>query len=132
MLARPNASAASTTERKTCRSSAQPMAAASIRRQNGAGRQFTAKLLVRNTLTRQRAQQKPDPIAQPRATYLNRRYMKAVSDHAAPLEPEIAQARVIVGTAAKRPVILAPALLDRQVVNAGNTHAHESVLIEFP
>ena len=58
--------------------------------------------------------------------------MKAVSDHAAPLEPEIAQARVIVGTAAKRPVILAPALLDRQVVNAGNTHAHESVLIEFP
>src|SRR6516162_8874656 len=62
MLARPNASAAPKLERKTCRTRTQPTAAASVRKQNCAGRQFTAGLLVRNTLTRRRAQQKADRI----------------------------------------------------------------------
>jgi hypothetical protein len=40
------------------------------------------------------------------------------------LQPEITQARVIIGTAAKRPVIFPLALLDREVVYTGNAPAH--------
>jgi hypothetical protein len=39
---------------------------------------------------------------------------------------------MIVGTAAQRPVILALGLLDRQIINACNSQAHQPVLIEFP
>jgi hypothetical protein len=39
-------------------------------------------------------------------------------------EPEIAQAWVIIGAAAKRPVILAIAFLDWEVVYARNALAH--------
>src|SRR5262249_35739901 len=49
-----------------------------------------------------------------------------------PLQPQIAQRWMIVGTAAKRPMILALALLDRQVVDAGEAQAHQAVLVEFP
>src|SRR5262249_35375751 len=48
------------------------------------------------------------------------------------LEPEIAQARVIIGAAAKRPVIFALALLDREIVYAGDAQAHQAVPIELP
>src|SRR5262245_16199638 len=47
-------------------------------------------------------------------------------------ESKIAQRRVIVGAAAKWPVILALALLDRQVVDAGDTQPIYAVLIIFP
>src|SRR5262249_11763324 len=40
------------------------------------------------------------------------------------LEPEIAQARMIIGATAKRPVIFALALPDREVVYAGDAQAH--------
>src|SRR5215467_7951400 len=42
------------------------------------------------------------------------------------------QARVIIGTAAKRPKIFPLALLDREVIYAGNAPAHKALLIEFP
>src|SRR5260370_1272986 len=45
---------------------------------------------------------------------------------------EIAQSRVIIGTTAERPVVFALALLDRKIVDAGNTQAHQTVLVEFP
>src|SRR5215467_7832204 len=42
------------------------------------------------------------------------------------------QARMIIGTAAKRPMIFPLALLDREVIYAGNAPAHKALLIEFP
>ena len=48
------------------------------------------------------------------------------------LEPEITQARMIIGPAAKRPVIFAFALADREVIYAGDAPAHQAVGIEFP
>src|SRR6185437_5363081 len=48
------------------------------------------------------------------------------------LQPEIAQARVIIGTAAKRPVILPLALPDREIIYAGDAQAHQALRIEFP
>src|SRR3984893_10431348 len=48
------------------------------------------------------------------------------------LKPKIAQARVIIGTAAKRPVIFALALPDREVVYAGDAQAHKAMRIELP
>src|SRR5262249_28474161 len=48
------------------------------------------------------------------------------------LQPEVAQARMVVGTAAERPVIFPLAFLDWKIVDAGNAPAHEAVLIEFP
>src|SRR5215468_12528075 len=39
---------------------------------------------------------------------------------------------MIVGTAAERPVILAFALLNRQVVDAGDAQPHQAVLVELP
>src|SRR5712671_4277675 len=39
---------------------------------------------------------------------------------------------MIVGTAAERPVILAPALLDRDIVDAGDAKPHQAVLVELP
>ena len=48
------------------------------------------------------------------------------------LKPEIAQRRVIVGAAAKRPVVLALALLDRQIVDAGDAQTHQAMFVEFP
>src|SRR5208337_1964441 len=47
-------------------------------------------------------------------------------------KPEIAQRRMIVRAAAKRPVVLALALLDRQIVDAGDAQTHQPVLVEFP
>src|SRR5262244_1746493 len=48
------------------------------------------------------------------------------------LQPEIAQTRMVVGAPPERPVILALALLDRQVVDAGDAPAHQAVLVELP
>src|SRR4029077_19832550 len=48
------------------------------------------------------------------------------------LEAELAQRRVTVGTAAQRPVIFALALIDRQIVDAGDAQAHQALLVEFP
>src|SRR6266481_8418818 len=48
------------------------------------------------------------------------------------LEAELAQRRVTIGTAAQRPVVFALALLDRQIVDAGDAQAHQAVLVEFP
>ena len=45
---------------------------------------------------------------------------------------EIAQGRMIVGTATKRPVISALAFLDREIVDAGNGQAHQAVCDELP
>src|SRR5262245_41060491 len=39
---------------------------------------------------------------------------------------------MVVGAAAERPEILALALLERQVVDAGDAPAHEPVLVELP
>ena len=39
---------------------------------------------------------------------------------------------MIVGAATQRPVILTFALFDWQVINAGDAHAHQPVLIELP
>src|ERR1700756_311854 len=47
-------------------------------------------------------------------------------------EAEIAQRWVIVGTAAELPVIFALALLDRQIVDAGDPQTHQSVVVELP
>src|SRR5580692_9575374 len=48
------------------------------------------------------------------------------------LEPEVAQAGMIVRTTTERPMIKAVLLLDRQVVDARQTHAHQAVRVEFP
>src|SRR5260370_22174528 len=45
---------------------------------------------------------------------------------------EIAQTRVAIGTPAERPVEFALALPDRQIVDAGDAQAHQTVLVEFP
>jgi hypothetical protein len=39
---------------------------------------------------------------------------------------------VIIGTSAKRPVIFALAIFDRQVVDAGDAPSHQALIIEFP
>src|SRR3984893_894621 len=39
---------------------------------------------------------------------------------------------MIVGTAAERPVVLALALLDRDIIDAGDAKPHQAVLVEFP
>jgi hypothetical protein len=51
---------------------------------------------------------------------------------AAASKSEIAQGRVIVGTATKRPVVAALALRDREIVDAGNAQAHQAVFVELP
>src|SRR5438105_7045856 len=48
------------------------------------------------------------------------------------LEIKIAQARMIVRPAAKRPVILAFRLGDRQIIDAGDAPPHQAVLVEVP
>src|ERR1700730_1052944 len=47
-------------------------------------------------------------------------------------EAEIAQRCVIVRAAAERPVVFALALLDRNIVDAGDTQARQPVLVKFP
>src|SRR5262245_2067349 len=54
----------------------------------------------------------------------------AKPEHAS--EAEILQPRVIVRPPAERPVILALALGDRPVVDAGDAPAHQAVLVELP
>src|SRR5262249_32503473 len=49
-----------------------------------------------------------------------------------PLKAEVAERWVIVGTAAEWPVILELAILDRQVVDAGDAPPHQAVLVELP
>ena len=39
---------------------------------------------------------------------------------------------MIAGAAAKRPVVFALTLLDRQIIDAGDAQTHQSVLVEFP
>src|SRR5262245_51950906 len=51
---------------------------------------------------------------------------------AVPLKTQIAEGRVIVGTPAEWPVIFTLAILDRQVVDAGNAPPHQAVLAELP
>src|SRR6187397_261160 len=48
------------------------------------------------------------------------------------LQPKLAQRRVVVGAPAERPVILALALLDGEVVDAGDAPPHQAVLVELP
>src|SRR5258705_12928170 len=48
------------------------------------------------------------------------------------LEPQLAQRRVIVRSATERPVIFPFAVLDGQIVDAGDPDAHQTVLVEFP
>src|ERR1700689_3860216 len=48
------------------------------------------------------------------------------------LEPEVAQAGMIVGATAERPMIKAVLLLDRQIVDARGAHPHQTVLVELP
>src|SRR4249920_3474677 len=47
-------------------------------------------------------------------------------------QPEFAQRRVTIGTAAERPMVLAVRLRQRQVVDAGDAHPHQAVLVELP
>jgi hypothetical protein len=51
---------------------------------------------------------------------------------AASSKSEIAQGRVIVGTATKRPVVSPVALRDGNIVDAGDAQAHQAVFVEFP
>src|SRR5882672_4063363 len=48
------------------------------------------------------------------------------------LQPQRAQARMIVRAASRRPVILAVGSRDRQIVDAGNAHPHQARLVELP
>ena len=50
----------------------------------------------------------------------------------APHRSKIAQSRMVVRAAPERPVVLALALLDRQVVDAGDAPPHQAVAIELP
>src|SRR5262249_13243441 len=63
---------------------------------------------------------------------LRQRPRREVSTSPFDLEPEIAQRRVAVGTAAERPVVFALALFNRKIIDAGNTQLHQAVLVEFP
>ena len=47
-------------------------------------------------------------------------------------QPELAQPRVVIRTAAQRPVELALAFLDRHIVNAGEATVHQAIRFEFP
>src|SRR5580704_12697961 len=49
-----------------------------------------------------------------------------------PSEPEVAQTGMIVGTTAERPVIKTVLFADRQIVDAREAHAHQTVLVELP
>src|SRR5262249_53274489 len=49
-----------------------------------------------------------------------------------PLKAEVAERWVIVGATAEWPVIFALAILDRQVVDAGDAPPHQAVLVELP
>src|ERR1700678_1592592 len=48
------------------------------------------------------------------------------------LESQVAERGMIVGTAARWPMILAPGLGNRQIVDAGDAQSHEAVFVEFP
>src|SRR5260370_41793569 len=48
------------------------------------------------------------------------------------LESEFAERRMTARAAAKRPVVFALAVFDRQIVDAGDAQAHQAVLVEFP
>src|SRR5260221_14717362 len=47
-------------------------------------------------------------------------------------QPEVAQRGMIVGPATRRPMVFPRILADRQIVDAGDAEAHQSVLVEFP
>lgn len=47
-------------------------------------------------------------------------------------QPEIGQSRVIVGTTTCRPMKIALAIANRDVVDARNASLHEPTLVEFP
>src|SRR5262249_38878177 len=47
-------------------------------------------------------------------------------------EAQVAEARVIVRPPAERPVVLTIGCRDREVVDAGETHAHEPLVVELP
>jgi hypothetical protein len=68
-----------------------------------------------------------------RCTLFGSMALKHAADviHARLSKPEIAQGRVIVGAAIERPMVLALVLLDRQVVDAGDGHSHQAVLVEL-
>src|SRR5262249_5209676 len=51
---------------------------------------------------------------------------------AIPSKAQLVERRVTVGTATEGPVILALAILDRQVVDAGDAPPHPDVLVELP
>src|SRR5215469_2180258 len=70
-------------------------------------------------------------IADPYLTRLCREHSVAVDSNCL-LKSEIAQGWVIVRTASQRPVIFAFALLDWQIVYAGDPPAHQALLVEFP
>src|SRR6267143_2954319 len=47
-------------------------------------------------------------------------------------QAEFGKSRVVVGTTTERPMILPIALLNREVVDAGNASPHKSMLVELP
>src|SRR5204863_391065 len=47
-------------------------------------------------------------------------------------EAQVAQARMVIGPATERPVVLAIALADRCVIDGCMTLPHQAVLVEFP
>src|SRR5262249_11525025 len=49
-----------------------------------------------------------------------------------PSKPEVAQAWMVVRSAAERPVVETVLLTDRQIVDARETHPHQAVLVELP
>src|SRR5262249_28819123 len=48
------------------------------------------------------------------------------------LQPEFAQGRMIIRPSSQWPMVLALSFLDREIVNAGNASAHQSLLVKFP
>src|SRR5579859_2340847 len=48
------------------------------------------------------------------------------------LQPQVAQSRMVVGTAAERPVVEPLRLLNGKIVDAGMAPVHQAVIAEFP
>src|SRR5262249_23073584 len=48
------------------------------------------------------------------------------------LQAEVGEARILVGSAAERPMVLALAVLDRKIIDGGDAQPHQTVLVKLP
>src|ERR1700731_1362231 len=60
------------------------------------------------------------------------RDLNSAGDSGRRSQAELAQCRMVVGTAPERPMIFWLTFRDRQIVDAGDAQAHQAVLVEFP